>query len=65
MMRFSVPEMSCGHCKSAIESAVKTVDPIAKIEFDMENRVVDIDSGLDDASLQSAISTAGYESKAA
>lgn len=64
-MRFSVPEMSCGHCKSAIETAVKTVDPVAKIDFDMETRIVEIDSGLDTVSLQSAITTAGYESKAA
>ena len=64
-MRFSVPEMSCGHCKSAIETAVKTVDPVAKIDFDMDSRIVDIDSGLDTVSLQSAITTAGYESKAA
>jgi len=64
-MRFSVPEMSCGHCKSAIETAVKTVDPVAKIDFDMESRIVEIDSGLDTVSLQSAITTAGYESKAA
>ena len=64
-MRFSVPEMSCGHCKSAIETAVKTVDPVAKIDFDMENRIVEIESGVDDVSLQSAISTAGYESQAA
>lgn len=64
-MRFSVPEMSCGHCKSAIETAVKSVDPVAKIDFDMDNRIVEIDSGLDNVSLQSAITTAGYESKAA
>jgi len=64
-MRLSVPEMSCGHCKSAIETAVKAIDPAAKIDFDMENRVVDIDTGVDTVSLQSAISTAGYESKAA
>lgn len=64
-MRFSVPEMSCGHCRSAIETAVKAVDPVAKIEFDMDAREVNIDSGLDLSSLQSAITTAGYESTAA
>ena len=64
-MRFSVPEMSCGHCKSAIESAVKTVDPTAIIEFDMQNRFVAIDSGLDQGSLQSAMTSAGYDSTAA
>jgi len=64
-MRLSVPEMSCGHCKSAIETAVKAIDPAAKIDFDMETRVVDVDTGVDAVSLQSAISSAGYESKAA
>ncbi len=64
-MRFSVPEMSCGHCRSSIEEAVKAVDPKAKIGFDAEKRAVVIDSAVDQASLQSAISTAGYDSEAA
>ncbi|MBV1897656.1 MAG: cation transporter, partial [Rhodobacteraceae bacterium] len=26
MTKFSVPQMSCGHCKSSIEKAVASVD---------------------------------------
>lgn len=64
-MRFAVPEMSCGHCKAAIEKAVTGADPKAALEFDMDNRVVSIESGLAAAELTEILSKAGYESTAA
>ncbi len=64
-MRFSVPEMSCGHCTAAIEKAVKAVDPAATVECDLESRVVSIGSALDAAAVRTAIREAGYESNAA
>ncbi|MCB1400559.1 MAG: heavy-metal-associated domain-containing protein, partial [Rhodobacteraceae bacterium] len=42
-MILSVPEMSCGHCKAAIESALAAVG--AKADFDMESREIEV-SGL-------------------
>ncbi|MAM63284.1 heavy-metal-associated domain-containing protein [Maritimibacter sp. UBA3975] len=62
MTTFSVPEMSCGHCKAKIEDAVLDADEGALIDFDMDAREVDIDSTLDTAALAEAIKTAGYES---
>ena len=35
MLKLSVPKMSCGHCASTIEKAVKSVDPGAKIAVDL------------------------------
>ncbi len=64
-MRFSVPNMSCGHCKSAIETAVNGADPAARITFDMDKRIVDIQSQASAADLQSAMSGAGYDSQTA
>lgn len=61
MTRFSVPNMSCGHCKAKIEDAVLEADEGAMLDFDMEARQVDIDSALDTAALAEAIKTAGYE----
>jgi copper chaperone len=64
-MRLNVPEMSCGHCKSAIETAVKGADPAATLDFDMAERAVRIVSSLDGSQLQSLIKDAGYDSAVA
>lgn len=61
-MEFSVPDMSCGHCRAAIEKAVKAADPAAKLEFDMGDRKVRVDSALGVSALSAAIKDAGYDS---
>ncbi|SFC99271.1 heavy-metal-associated domain-containing protein [Tropicimonas isoalkanivorans] len=60
MTQFSVPEMSCGHCTAAIEKAVKAVDADAKVDCDLKDRTVRIDSALPPEALKSAIAEAGY-----
>lgn len=64
MSSFAVPEMSCGHCKAAIERAVSAADPAARVRVDLSTRTVSIDSLLDPAVLMSAIETAGYAAQA-
>ncbi|EAQ12566.1 MULTISPECIES: cation transporter [Maritimibacter] len=63
MTTFSIPEMSCGHCKAKIEDAVMDADEGAVIAFDMDAREVEIDSTLDTAALADAIKAAGYETR--
>ncbi len=41
-MKLSVPEMSCGHCKSSITEAIGKLDSNAQLEFDMDKREVDV-----------------------
>ena len=60
-MKFSVPNMSCGHCTAAIESAVKTADPHAAVECDLTTRQVRINSALPGDQLEAAIKDAGYD----
>lgn len=61
MARFSVPDMTCGHCKAAIERAIGAADPAAIVSVDLEKHIVDVDSTLDEAALIAAIKTEGYE----
>ncbi len=61
MSKFSVPEMSCGHCKAAIETALLESDAGADLSFDMAAREVDVDSTLDAAEVIAAMKQAGYE----
>ena len=40
---YSVPDVSCGHCKMAIERAVGAVNGVNRVEVDVERKSVDID----------------------
>ena len=64
MTKLNVPEMSCGHCKAAVEKAVAGVDDLADLEFDMDARTVAIESDIDAAGLIAALKTEGYEATA-
>ncbi|WP_375255449.1 heavy-metal-associated domain-containing protein [Yoonia sp.] len=64
-MIFNVPEMSCGHCTSAIEKGIKSKDPSAVIATDLELRLVTVQSILAQGDVQKAIADAGYEASAA
>ena len=61
-MKFSVPEMSCGHCVATIEKAVKIVDPDAEIACDLASKTVEINSGSSASDMNVAIKEAGYDS---
>lgn len=61
MSRFSVPDMSCGHCKATIENAVLDADGGAELTFDMEAREVEVDSVLDTDEVIATMKEAGYE----
>ncbi len=61
MTKLMVPEMSCGHCKAAIEKAVAGVDADARVSVDLENRTVSIESAAADAALIDALKAGGYE----
>lgn len=40
---FAVPEVSCGHCKSAIEGALGKVPGVARADVDVDARRVLVD----------------------
>jgi len=65
MTRFDVPEMSCGHCTTAIEKAIKAIDPTSRVICDTGTRKVDVESILSERALTEAIRNAGYDVKTA
>lgn len=57
---YSVPDVSCDHCKSAIESEVAKVDGVDTVEVDIAAKSVRVVGG-DDAAIRAAIDDAGYD----
>ncbi len=59
---YSVPGMSCGHCRSAIEAEVSAVAGVEAIEVDLDAKTVTVTGdALDEQAIVAAIDEAGYE----
>jgi copper chaperone len=59
---YTVPGMSCGHCKQAVTEEVSKVPGVAAVDIDLDTKLVLVrGDGLDDAALREAIDEAGYE----
>jgi len=59
---YSVPGVSCGHCRTAITEEVAPLPGVEAVEVDLDaKRVAVRGAGLDDAAIRAAIEEAGYE----
>lgn len=59
-----VPDIHCGHCKSAIEGALSALDGVRSAEVSVDDRTVtvDYDEGAVDLSrIEEAIVEQGYD----
>lgn len=61
MQTYSVPGISCGHCKTAIEGEVAKVAGVTAVTVDIEAKTVQVDGTADDAAIRAAIDDAGYD----
>ena len=60
MTRFSIPDMSCGHCKAAVEAAILKLDPSASVQVDLTTRRAEIPSSQPTDALISALDAVGF-----
>jgi copper chaperone CopZ len=59
---YSVPGISCGHCRAAITAEVSAVPGVETVDVDVDAKLVAISGrNLEDAALVAAIDEAGYE----
>jgi copper ion binding protein len=58
---FSVPGISCDHCKAAIEGEVNTLDGVERVEVDVATKTVTVAGDAGDDAVTAAIDEAGYE----
>jgi copper chaperone len=59
--KFEVAGMTCGHCASAVQNAVQTVDPEAQVTVDLPTGHVDVLSAQPRQDIVAAIENAGYK----
>jgi copper chaperone len=59
----SVPDISCGHCKTSIEGAVKHLKGVSKVEVDVDKKLVKVvfDPPETIAAIVDAIEDQGYQ----
>jgi copper chaperone len=58
---YRVPGISCGHCKSAIESEVGALDGVESVVVDIDSKQVAVVGSAGDDAVRAAIVEAGYE----
>lgn len=61
---FSVPGVSCGHCKSSIETALQPLPGVQEAQVDLASKAVEVvydDTVIDRTAVVRAIESAGYD----
>ena len=62
MYEYDIPDMSCGHCVTAVTRAIKAADPEATADVDLMKRKALVSSVVDPKAIAAAIDEAGYPS---
>ena len=58
---FNVQGMTCGHCERAVTTAIKQLDPQARVTIDRSQNKVEVVSDQTRESLVAAIREEGYQ----
>ena len=60
MYELKVEGMSCNHCVNAVTKSVQAVDPAAKVDVNLSQQTVRVDSSAAIESIAQAVDDAGY-----
>ena len=60
MVELDVEGMSCNHCVSKVTKAIRGIDALAKVDVDLGNKKVRVESQADLDELKGALTEAGY-----
>ncbi len=59
-LKLSIPDMTCGHCKMAVEKTIAAQDAGAKVAVDLDSHTVSVESKAPLAALLQALEAEGY-----
>ena len=61
-LTYSVPGMSCEHCRAAVSGEVSKVEGVTGVDVDLETKLVVVHGeAVSDADVRAAIDEAGYD----
>jgi len=61
-LTYTVPGMSCEHCRAAITGEVSKVEGVTEVEVDLDTKLVVVrGEAVSDGSVRAAIDEAGYD----
>lgn len=60
MIEFQIPDMTCGHCASKVSTTLALVDPDCKVNIDLAQRKVSVQTTEEKSALVDALTEAGY-----
>lgn len=64
MLRFHIPNMTCGGCAKGVTATLREADPAARVEIALERHEVSIGNATRDAaSIQAALRDAGWQAE--
>ncbi len=61
---FSVPDITCGHCASAIRAEVCSLPGVTGVDVDLIGKQVRVTGTADASAVRDAIAEAGYQAAA-
>ena len=64
-MKFRIENMTCGHCVSTLSRAIQAIDPAAKVNAQLAEKILSVSSTVSADELQRAIEAAGYSAQQA
>lgn len=59
-MKLNVPDMTCGHCKAAVEKAIIDLDSAADVRVDLPSRTVEVTTTAAEGAVLNALKAEGY-----
>ena len=61
-LTYTVPGMSCEHCRMAITEEVDKVEGVKAVDIDLDKKLVTVrGEGVQDETVRAAIAEAGYD----
>lgn len=60
MVTFNVEKMSCGGCAARITRAIQALDPEAKVDVSLHERLVRVESNRPVQAIADAMTSSGY-----
>ena len=59
-MQFQIDNMACGGCAKSVTKAIHSVDPLAKVDIDLNLKRVTVESGADQSTVAVVLQDAGF-----